>query len=168
MVDDELSAIESLRAAGDLAGARARAVALAADHPADARAAMAAAYACDRIGREHEAIGYYERAWELGVPAAERPGFLVGFGSTLRNVGRADDAVARLAEATAEYPADAALRAFLALALHDAGHPALSLATMLEAALVAARTGGFGRYERALTEYQRELIDAGLGVDKDR
>src|SRR5262245_51110787 len=99
---------------------------------------MAAAYACDRIGLERDAIVHYERAWHLGVPAAERPGFLVGFGSTLRNVGRAEDAVARLAEATIEYPDDPSLRAFLALALHSTGQSALALATMLEAALAAA------------------------------
>jgi tetratricopeptide (TPR) repeat protein len=129
-------------------------------NPQDLRAAMAAAYACDRRGLEHDAIVHYERAWQLGVPAAERPGFLVGFGSTLRNVGRAEDAVARLTEATAEYPDDAALRAFLALALHSTGQSSLALATMLEAALTAARPDGFGRYQRALREYQRELLDA--------
>ncbi len=132
-------------------------------NPQDVNAAMAAAYACDRVGRERDAIVHYERAWHLGVPAAERPGFLVGFGSTLRNVGRAEDAVARLAEATIEYPDHAALRAFLALALHSAGQPALALATMLEAALAAAaHADGFGAYTRALTAYQQELVDAAL------
>ncbi len=161
-VDDELSAIEALRAAGDLDAAHVRAVALAGEHPEHVRVAMAAAYACDRIGREHDAIVHYERAFALGVPQADRPGFLVGLGSTLRNVGRADDAVARLAEATAEFPDDAALRAFLALALHSAGHPTLALATMLEAGLAAARPDGFGPYARALVEYQAELVDAAL------
>jgi Flp pilus assembly protein TadD len=141
------------------------AVAAARANPQDVRAVMAAAYACDRIGLEQEAIEYYERAWELGVPTAERPGFLVGFGSTLRNVGRAEEAVARLAEATAEFPDDASLRAFLALALHSAGHATLALATMLEAALAAAaRPDGFGPYARALTSYQRELLDAALAA----
>jgi Flp pilus assembly protein TadD len=142
-----------------------QAVATARANPQDVRAVMAAAYACDRIGLEPEAIEYYERAWELGVPAAERPGFLVGFGSTLRNVGRAEEAVARLAEATAEFPDDASLRAFLALALHSAGHSTLALATMLEAALAAAANpDGFGAYTRALTAYQKELVDSALGL----
>lgn len=161
-IESELLEIEAARTSGDHPTAHARAIALAREHPQDVRVAMAAAYACDRIGLERDAIVHYERAWQLGVPAAERPGFLVGFGSTLRNVGRAEDAVARLAEATAEYPDDAALRAFLALALHSAGHPTLALATMLEAALAAARPDGFGPYARALTEYQQELIDAAL------
>jgi len=161
-IDTELLEIEAARASGDHPTAHARAIALAREFPQDVRAAMAAAYACDRIGLEHDAIVHYERAYALGVTGPERPGFLVGLGSTLRNVGRAEDAVARLAEATAEFPDDAALRAFLALALHSAGHPTLALATMLEAALAAARPDGFGRYDRALVEYQRELVDAAL------
>lgn len=158
----ELAAIAALRQAGDHATAHARALRLALGHPDDVRAQTAAAYACDRLGREHEAIAYYERAWELGVPESERPGFLVGFGSTLRNVGRAEEAVARLAEATAAYPDDAALRAFLALALHAAGHGTMALAAMLEAALAAARPDGFGPYARALAEYQAELVARAL------
>lgn len=162
-VDSELLEIEASRASGDHPAAHARAIALAREYPADVRVAMAAAYACDRIGLERDAIVHYERAWQLGVPAADRPGFLVGFGSTLRNVGRAEDAVARLAEATTEYPDDPSLRAFLSLALHSAGHSTLALATMLEAALAAAdRAEGFGRFTRALVEYQKELVDAAL------
>ena len=81
------------------------------------------------------------------------------------NGGRAEEAVARLAEATAELPDDATLRAFLALALHFAGHPTLALATMLEAALAAAATAdGFGPFTRALVEYQKELVDAALAA----
>lgn len=159
-IESELQAIEAARAIGDLPTAHARAVALASEHTHDVRVVMAAAYACDRVGLEHDAIIHYERAWGLGVPAAERPGFLVGFGSTLRNVGRAEDAVARLAEATTEFPDDPSLRAFLALAQHSAGHATLALATMLEAALAAARPDGFGSYARPLAEYQRALADA--------
>ncbi|KAB2900925.1 MAG: hypothetical protein F9K40_08860 [Kofleriaceae bacterium] len=84
------------------------------------------------------------------------------FGAIMRSPGRAEDAVAHLAEATALHPDDATLRAFLALALHAAGHSTLALATMLEAALAAARPDGFGGYGSALAEYQRQLVDAAL------
>lgn len=118
---------------------------------------MARAYALDREGREREAIVHYERAWALGVPEPERRRFLVGFGSTLRNVGRADDAVALLTEAVAADPDYPALHAFLALALLSAGHPKAALATMLG---VALDVGGaaFDGYDRALTAYHQELL----------
>jgi Flp pilus assembly protein TadD len=126
--------------------------------PDDARAQMAAAYACDRVGLEHDAVRYYERAWQLGVPDADRPGFLVGFGSTLRNVGRADEAVALLAEAVRDHADHPALHAFLALALFSAGHPRAALAAMLGVALDVAPPGAFGGYQRALAEYHQELL----------
>src|SRR5262245_32533467 len=85
-----------------------------------------AAYAADRAGREEEAVGLYERAWRTGrVPREAERDFLVGYGSTLRNVGRFSDAVELLKAAVAAHPDDHALRSFLALAHHSAGdHPA--------------------------------------------
>lgn len=122
------------------------------------RELIATAYAHDREGREREAIKYYDEAYRIGVPADLRKRFLVGYGSTLRNVGRADDAVAILGQAIADEPDYPAYVAFLALALADAGHPKAALATMLGCALDASRPDVFDGYERALTEYHRELL----------
>ena len=123
---------------------------------------IAAAYACDRDGREHDAIVHYERAWTLGVPEAHRRRFVVGFGSTLRNVGRADDAVAVLSDAVQQDPDYPPLRAFLALALLAAGHPRAALGAMLGVALDVAAPGALDGFERALSSYHQELLDEGL------
>jgi predicted Zn-dependent protease len=120
---------------------------------------IAAAYAHDRAGDERAAIRYYDAAYRLGVPDDERRRFLVGYGSTLRNVGRADEAVAVLAQAAADDPEYPPFTAFLALALADAGHPQAALAAMLGCALDAARPDAFDGYERALGEYHRELLE---------
>ena len=125
----------------------------------DIASVLAAAYAHDRAGDERTAIRYYDEAYRRGVPASERRRFTVGYGSTLRNVGRADEAVAVLAQAAADDPAYPALAAFLALALADAGHAKAALATMLGCALDAARPGAFDGYERALTAYQARLLE---------
>jgi predicted Zn-dependent protease len=124
---------------------------------------IAKAYENDREGREREAIKFYDQAWQAGVPEGARRRFIVGYGSTLRNVGRAEDAVAILGEAVAAYPDYPALVAFLALALADAGHPKAALATMLGCALDSAKPGVFDGYERALGEYHRELLDKATG-----
>jgi predicted Zn-dependent protease len=118
-----------------------------------------AAYAHDRAGDERGAIKHYDRAYQLGVPEHKRRKFLVGYGSTLRNVGRAEEAVAILAQAVIDDPDYPAFTAFLALALAEAGHPKAALATMLGCALDAARPDAFDGYERALGEYHRELLD---------
>lgn len=156
-----LAAAARLRDAGAHVEAHRQLVALAAAHPDDAAAQAEAAFASDRLGREAEALRFYQRAFELGGPPDDRPGFLLGFGSTLRNVGRVDDAVAVLGEAVLAYPEHAALRAFLALALGSAGHHGLALATMLEAGLAASPTA-FAPYRRALGEYLRALQEAAV------
>lgn len=125
---------------------------------------FAEACARDRAGDEHGAIKYYDAAFRLGVPAEHRRRFLVGYGSTLRNVGRVEEAVAILGQAVADDPEYPAFAAFLALALADAGHPRAALATMLGCALEAARPGAFDGYERALGEYHRELLDRESGL----
>ena len=130
------------------------------DHPDDALAQIEAAYGNDRAGDERTAIVHYEHAYRLGVPADVRRRFLVGFGSTLRNVGRAEDAITILAKAVEEDPHYPAYAAFLALALADEGHPKAAIATMLGCALDAARADAFDGYERALGEYHTELLEA--------
>ena len=126
----------------------------------DVAAEIAAAYECDRRGDERAAIVHYERAFALGVPESERRHFLVGYGSTLRNVGRADDAVGLLGDAVAADPDYAPFRAFLALALLSAGHARPAVATLLGLALELARSGELDGFERALGAYHDELLTA--------
>ena len=115
------------------------------------------AAAHDRAGREAAAIPEYEQALRLGLPEHVRRRALLGLGSSLRNVGRHDDAVAVLDEACALFPADAALRSFRALALASAGRCDRGLGDVL---LLVADEVELGGYERALREYAQELAGA--------
>ena len=112
------------------------------------------ACAHDRAAEEVAAIPHYEKALALGLPADERRGALVGLGSSLRNVGRCGDAVRVLRAAVSEYPNDAALAAFLALALYSEGHPREAVQTLLS---IAIRNAPVGEYARALTAYRDAL-----------
>jgi len=119
---------------------------------------VAAAYACDHEGREDEAVAHYDAAFRLGGPRHDRAGFLLGYGSTLRNVGRVDEAIHVLSDAIAAFPGDHALRAFLALALHSAGRHAAAVATLLDVIVdLAPASPPLARYARALGEYRDAL-----------
>ena len=74
----------------------------------------------------------------------------------LRRRGRADDAVAVLAEVIADGDTAPAVHAYLALALFDAGHPRAAVATLLGALLDAAPLGD---HAAALAEIQRGLLE---------
>jgi hypothetical protein len=120
----------------------------------EARAAFDSACQHDSRGEEASAIPEYERALALGLPKDQRCSALLGLGSSLRNVGRHEDAVRVLRAAVAEFPDHAALRAFLALALHSHGDGRDAIVTLLD---VAIRWAPVGHYTRALGEY-RDLL----------
>ena len=99
----------------------------------------------DRAGREAEAIPCYEEALELGLPDGLRRQALLGLGSSYRNVLRHADSIALLRSAVDEYPDDAALQVFLALALWSGGREREGFATIGRVAVESADLAGYGR-----------------------
>jgi tetratricopeptide (TPR) repeat protein len=122
-----------------------------------ARTEYERACACDREGLEEEAIPHYEAALQLGLDEALVPGAMLGLGSSLRNVGRADDAVAVLDDACARFPDDAALALFRALALASAGRCRQALGETIRLAAARIDADEVVRYRRALDLYADEL-----------
>jgi tetratricopeptide (TPR) repeat protein len=158
-----LEELRALRVAGRGEDHLAAAKVYVAEHPDDPAALAEAGFAHDRMDLEREACRYYDAAFQLGVPPELRRKFLICYGSTLRNVGRLDDAVGILGQAVQDDPTFPAAMAFLALALYSAGQPREALAAMLSCALDAARPGVFEGFERALGEYHQLLL-AGSGL----
>ncbi|MEZ4360928.1 MAG: tetratricopeptide repeat protein [Kofleriaceae bacterium] len=162
--------VRALRVAGRHDEHLPAALELVAARPSDFAAQREAAFACDFAGDEHQAVRHYDAAWQLGCPPSERRRLLTGYASTLRNVGRVDEAIALLSEAQASDPGYLPHLVFLSLALHSGGHQAAALATMLGGLLdLAERCAAadpsaphpLDRYQRAITAYWRELLDQG-------
>jgi len=124
--------------------------------PNDAQAQIAAAWANDSYGSEVDAMRYYDAAWAAGVPAESRCRFMVGYGSTLRNNDRLDEAIAIHQKAIEDYPTFAAHHAFLALALDRAGRHEEAMAEALTALLEAGGENLDG-YDRSLASYRDSL-----------
>lgn len=130
-------------------------------HPEDVDAQRDAAYACDGDGDEVAAVGFYDRAWALGGPALDRVGFLLGYGSTLKNVGRLAESEAILRQALREAPGHRALPAFLALTLHAQGRHGEAVATLVEALVaLSGHDEELAAYARALDSYAELLREA--------
>ena len=119
---------------------------------------VAAAYALDSFGFEDQAIVFYDRAFQLGPPADERPDFLLGYGSTLKNVGRLEESEKVLAAAVEEFPEHQALPVFLALTHLALGKAPLSVSTLLDHLLQHATDATqLQSYAPALSSYAAEL-----------
>lgn len=130
-------------------------------HADDAHAWFEYAGAFDYLGREAEAEQPYLRAKTLGLSPEEQPRWHVQYGSTLRNLGRHDEALAVLSEGCERFPRHLALRLFRSLALHSAGRHGEALAACLETTLQAVDPQQLDGYDAALGEYAGALrVDA--------
>ena len=121
----------------------------------DAAALFEAASVRDYLGREADAELLYRAAIAAGLDAGRGPQAVIQLASTLRNLGRADEAVELLGDHLELHPADewtAPGAAFLALALASAGRER-------DAASVAlvALSQGLPVYSNAVRRYALEL-----------
>lgn len=89
--------------------------------PDDPRGLFELASAHDFVGLESDAIPLYERALELGVAGLNREKAVIQLASSLRNIGRTDEAITWLESETFSEPLQKPAKAFLALAQHDSG-----------------------------------------------
>ena len=131
--EDEITALWELP---DAAPVRSRPPALYARHPGDARIAYEHAGAHDSAGDEEAAVPLYEEALAAGLREPHRHRAQLQLASSLRNVGRLDEAVAVIDDVAARHPDSLGVAAFRALVHHDAGGPARALGDLLAAVAV--------------------------------
>ena len=122
--------------------------------PDDPVALFEQASAFDSTGHPDRAVALYQRALAGGLSGVRRRRATIQLASSLRNLGRPSESVALLrAELAAPSDdLDDAVRAFLALALVDAGHEREAVALAL-----SALARHLPRYQRSLVNYAREI-----------
>ncbi|ANN16881.1 hypothetical protein SD37_15310 [Amycolatopsis orientalis] len=140
--------------------ARLRLIELTEQHPRDAVIAYQTAWAHDSAGLEAEAAPFYERALTgEGLSIEDRHGVFLGLGSTYRVLGRYDEALKTLRRGLDEFPDDAALRTFLAMALYNVGEAREAAGTLLKVLAATSADAGVQRYRRAVEYYADHLDD---------
>lgn len=130
---------------------------LTAEAPHPALGAFELGGAFDSAGREAEADAEYARATESGLAAADparAAQLAVQHASTLRNLGRTDEAIEMLRNAPAHPSVGAAPRVFLALALHSAGRADEALRVAIETVEPT-----LPRYNRSVRTYAAALTE---------
>ena len=134
-----------------------RGAGLYATHAGDARIAYEYAGTHDSAGHEAEAVPLYEEALRLGLREPLRHRAQLQLASSLRNLGRHDEALAVVEDVAARYPESVGVAAFRALVTHDAGEPTLALRDLLATLVTTSTDPDVERYRRALTAYATEL-----------
>ncbi|MEB4616446.1 tetratricopeptide repeat protein [Leucobacter sp. M11] len=132
-----------------------RALAEAAPHPALGAFELGGAY--DSAGREAEADAQYAAATQAGLHEKDpdrSAQLVIQHASTLRNLGRVDEAITMLRDAPEHPSTGAAPAVFLALALHSAGRQAEALRVAIE-----ALEPTLPRYRKSVLGYAAELTE---------
>lgn len=133
--------------------------------PDDVEAWFALGSVLDSNGFEAEAMEAYDQVLALGferLPETRRPELFVQAGSTLRNLGRLDEARALLERGRREWPGFRALTAFLALVELSAGNDRRAALLLLQDAVADHGTdASLRRYERSLRAYAAALEPEG-------
>jgi thioredoxin-like negative regulator of GroEL len=129
---------------------------LVAERPADdSEAAYEAASVRDSTGLEAEAAVEYQRALDLGLGEPNRSRAFIQYASTLRNLGRYDEALALLDQLEPESELADAASTVRALVLVSAGRPVEGAAIA-----IAALAPHLPRYQRSMSAYAAELLEA--------
>lgn len=135
-----------------------------AEEPEDAAANLSYARILDSLGRAREAIPHYERAIAGGLPEDEMQAATVGLGGSYRAAGRPAEAVELLRRSLARFPENQALRAFLAMGLHDLGEYRESTEILLHSLPALSSDAWIAHYERAIDRYADALEGGSPGA----
>ena len=111
----------------------------------------------DKLGLETEAVPFYERAIELGLPSEDLESALLGLGSTLRALGRYPESLEVLDRAVSEFPDNRALEVFRAMSQYNNGQTKEAAETLLRLLVATTSAPDIRSYQTALDIYSEDL-----------
>jgi cyanophycin synthetase len=131
--------------------------ALAQAHPGDGRVAYEYAGTFDSAGRAEEAVALYREALDLGLREPHRHRCRLQLASSLRNLGRLDEAAEVVDDVVSRHPDSLGAAMFRALVLHDAGRGGEALRDLMTLLATTSTDEDVVRYRRSLAAYASDL-----------
>ena len=154
---NELGRAVYLRENGRAEEARELLLKLVAEKPDDPQINYQCAWVHDLLGRELEAVPFYERAIEVGLTGEDLEGAMLGLGSTYRALGEYERAVETLRGGTTRFPNSRAMQVFLAMALYNTGECREAVELLLRNLAETTGDEGISAYNRAILFYAGRL-----------
>lgn len=114
------------------------------------------AWTYDFMGKESDAVRYYEKAISNGL-VEDRSGAMLGLGSTYRCLGECEKSLKVFDQAVSEFPTDRALKVFRALTLYNLGKSEESVSQLLIQIIDTTSDAQIKFYEKALRFYSDKL-----------
>lgn len=117
------------------------------------------AWTCDFMGKESEAVPFYEKAIANGLSGEDRKGAMLGLGSTYRCLGEYQKSLKIFDQATNEFSEELSLKVFRALTLHNLGKSEESIRQLLIPLLDTTNDLSIKSYDKALRFYSDKLSE---------
>lgn len=117
------------------------------------------AWTCDFMGKESEAVPFYEKAISNGLSGDDRKGAMLGLGSTYRCLGEYQKSLKVFDQAINEFEGDRSLRVFRALTLHNLGKSEDAVGQLLIQLLDTTSDHSIKAYDKALRFYSDKLSE---------
>lgn len=117
------------------------------------------AWTCDFMGKEREAVPFYEKAIAHGLSGDDRKGAMLGLGSTYRCLGEYQKSLKVFDQAVIEFSDDRSLKVFRALTLHNLGKSEEAVGQLLVQLLDTTEDKSIKSYDKALRFYSDKLSE---------
>lgn len=125
-------------------------------NPADPDLNYQVAWTYDSMGKETEAVPFYEKAISLGL-VNDREGAMLGLGSTYRCLGQYEKSLEVFSRAISEFPHNRVLKVFQAISLYNAKQFDKAVSSLLLVLLDTTSDQEIKSYDRALRFYLDKL-----------
>ncbi|MEM7114246.1 MAG: tetratricopeptide repeat protein [Chloroflexota bacterium] len=156
--EETIAEARDLRRADELEESQELLLTLLKQHPKDPVILYEVAGSYDVLGEEPQAIPYYQQAIRAGLGGDDLQECLVCLGSSLRYVGKYEDAVAVLKKAHTDFPDSRSAQVFLALAYYSDGQDDEAVRLLLNLLLQTTQDEEISAFADAL-EYYKDNLD---------
>ncbi|GIO26599.1 tetratricopeptide repeat protein [Ornithinibacillus bavariensis] len=126
-------------------------------HPENAVVHYQCAWSFDVLGKESDAVPYYEKAIALGLSGEDLEGALLGLGSTYRTLGNYERSKLTFEKGITLFPNNHALRVFYAMTLYNLNQPKQAMEILLNCLVETTSDEKVKQYKRAIQFYADKL-----------
>ena len=156
-LSETLASAIHLRESGNHEEARQLLLALDSEFPHDAQVNYQCAWIHDLLGREREAIPFYEKAIQAGLHGDDLKSALLGLGSTYRCIGEYQKSIDTFQQALTLFPDAHEFNVFLAMAYYNIREYSKAMDLVLNSLVDTSNDEGILRYRRAIRFYSDKL-----------
>lgn len=153
----KLSKAIELRNEGKLTESNEMLTAMAKDDPKSAEINYQCAWSFDVLGKEAEAVPYYEKALQLGLNDEDALGAIIGLGSTYRTLGSYKKSKTVFESGLARFPENNALKTFYSMTLYNIGEHVKAMEILLTCLVQTSNDPDITSYKRAISFYADKL-----------